>query len=149
MDTIRNLYTIGSGPSSSHTMGPKKAAETFLKRNPNAHHFQVELYGSLASTGKGHLTDYIVAKTLGDERTNVLFLPEKTYQYHTNGLKFFAYSESSDLIDEWLVFSVGGGSLKELNESRRGDLNTYPHKTMEEILHYCEEKHIKIGRAHV
>ncbi|HOI46442.1 MAG TPA: L-serine ammonia-lyase, iron-sulfur-dependent, subunit alpha [Bacilli bacterium] len=144
MDTIRNLYTIGSGPSSSHTMGPKKAAETFLKRNSNAHHFQVELYGSLASTGKGHLTDYIVAKTLGNERTNVLFLPEKTYQYHTNGLKFFAYNESSDLIDEWLVFSVGGGSLKELNESRRGDLNTYPHKTMEEILHYCEEKHISL-----
>jgi len=125
-------------------MGPKKAAETFLKRNSNAHHFQVELYGSLASTGKGHLTDYIVAKTLGNERTNVLFLPEKTYQYHTNGLKFFAYNESSDLIDEWLVFSVGGGSLKELNESRRGDLNTYPHKTMEEILHYCEEKHISL-----
>jgi L-serine dehydratase len=125
-------------------MGPKKAAELFLTKNQNATQFQVELYGSLASTGKGHLTDYIISQTLGEYRTTISFHPEKTYQYHTNGLKFFAYNESNELIDEWLIFSVGGGALKELNESRRGNLNTYPQKTMEEIIQYCESKNINL-----
>ena len=63
MDSIKNLYKIGPGPSSSHTMGPQLAAKTFLEKNKNATNFKVELYGSLALTGKGHLTDYIILKT--------------------------------------------------------------------------------------
>lgn len=144
MDTIRNLYTIGSGPSSSHTMGPKKAAELFTAKNKLASRFEVDLYGSLASTGKGHLTDYILKKTLGEDITTVKFLPQVTHIYHTNGLKFYAYDETNQLIDEWLIFSVGGGALKELNESRSGEYNTYPHKSMEEIVRYCEERNINL-----
>ena len=90
MDTIRELYKIGNGPSSSHTMGPKKAALKFLERNQAADSFKVELYGSLAATGKGHLTDYIIRHTLGNDRTTVEFKPEVDYDYHPNGMKLFA-----------------------------------------------------------
>jgi len=144
MDTIRNLYTVGNGPSSSHTMGPKKAAERFLEKNAHATSFVVELYGSLASTGKGHLTDYILKKTLGEERTEVLFKPEIIHPYHTNGMKFISLDNDSHRIAEWMIFSVGGGELKEMNESRSGTFTTYPHRKMEEIIRYCEERRIDL-----
>ena len=67
MESIKELYKIGNGPSSSHTMGPKFAAKKFAKKNPNAKAFRVFLYGSLALTGRGHLTDYIIKKTLPKE----------------------------------------------------------------------------------
>ena len=69
MDTLKELFKVGNGPSSSHTMGPQKAASMFLERNKEAEKFIVELYGSLALTGKGHLTDWIIKKVLGEERS--------------------------------------------------------------------------------
>lgn len=144
MDTLRELYKIGNGPSSSHTMGPQYAATTFLERNKNATKFVVELYGSLALTGKGHLTDKVIFDTLGKNRTEVVFKPELFYDYHSNGMKFFAYSDNV-LIDEELVFSVGGGSLKKLNEPRDVSKKSfYPLRYMRDILKYCEEKNITL-----
>ena len=64
MKSIKELYRIGTGPSSSHTMGPRKAAEMFLTRHPEAASFKVTLYGSLAATGKGHMTDVAIIDTL-------------------------------------------------------------------------------------
>ncbi len=145
MDSIKNLFKIGYGPSSSHTMGPQKAAKIFLEKNLNADKFICDLYGSLALTGKGHLTDYIIKKTLGEERTIVNFLYDKTYDYHPNGLKFYAYKDNK-LIDEWLVFSVGGGDLKELNESRKTSTkDIYPHKNMRDILEYCKKENLTLA----
>ena len=145
MDSIKNIYKIGNGPSSSHTMGPQIAAQKFLDKNPNASRFYVELYGSLALTGKGHLTDYIIKKTLGEDKTTVKFDIKTNYDYHPNGMKFFAYNDKDEKIDEWLVFSVGGGSLRELNEERsEGKANLYPHKTMDEILLFCEDEDITL-----
>lgn len=141
MDTLRELYKIGNGPSSSHTMGPKKAALIFLNKNKDADQFKVELYGSLAATGKGHLTDYIVKKTLGIDKTIVEFKPKVDYEYHPNGMKFFAMKENN-IVDEWLVFSVGGGEIKNINEQRSNDVNIYKHQYMHEILEYCENKKI-------
>lgn len=142
MDSLRNLYKIGNGPSSSHTMGPQIASSRFKEKNPNATKYSVELFGSLALTGKGHLTDYIIKKTLGENKTEVLFNLDQVYSYHTNGMKFRAYI-NDDLLDEWLVFSVGGGALKELNEPRdTGTIDIYPHKNMKDILAYCEEEKI-------
>lgn len=144
MDSIKKLYKIGYGPSSSHTMGPHRATKRFLVNNPSANHFKVELYGSLALTGKGHLTDYIIKKTLGED-TEVIFDINTTYDYHPNGMKFFAYKDD-ELINEWLVFSVGGGSLRELNEKRRvGSETIYPHSYMSEILNYCKENNLKLN----
>ncbi len=72
MESLRELFKIGFGPSSSHTMGPQRAAHKILEQYPNATHFQVELHGSLALTGKGHLTDYIIEQTLGPKPTIAL-----------------------------------------------------------------------------
>lgn len=142
MDTLRNLYKIGTGPSSSHTMGPKKAALIFKEKNIEADKFIVELYGSLAATGKGHLTDFIIKKTLGEEKTIVVFKPEVDYSYHPNSMKFFAYKED-EIIDEWLVFSVGGGEIRNLDEDRNGyTVDIYKHNNMNDILLYCNEKQI-------
>lgn len=142
MDSIRNLYKIGNGPSSSHTMGPKKAALIFKEKNNAATSFKVELYGSLAATGKGHLTDYILKQTLGKEITEIVFKEDVDYDYHPNGMKFFAYQDDQ-LIDEWLVFSVGGGEIKELDEQRsNSNINIYKHHNMKEILQYCDEQKI-------
>lgn len=142
MDSIRSLYKVGNGPSSSHTMGPKKAALIFKEKNIIADNFVVELYGSLAATGKGHLTDFIIKHTLGKEKTKVEFKPEIIYSYHPNAMKFFAYKDNQ-LIDEWLVFSVGGGEIKNLNQSRdESDYNVYKHENMKDILDYCDANNI-------
>lgn len=145
MDTIKNLYKIGYGPSSSHTMGPKKAAEIFKNKNYSATNFMVELYGSLAATGKGHLTDYIIKKTLGIEKTQIIFKPEIEYDYHPNGMKLFAYNNDV-IIDEWLVFSVGGGEIKELDEQRsNSNYSIYPFTYMKDILEYCDNNNISFS----
>lgn len=72
MDSIKDIFKIGVGPSSSHTMGPRRAAERFLAQYPQAARFQVTLYGSLAATGKGHLTDQAILAILGISRTEIL-----------------------------------------------------------------------------
>ena len=139
MDTLKELFKIGNGPSSSHTMGPKKAAEIFLERNKKANRFVVELFGSLALTGRGHLTDFIIKNVFGEDRCEIKFHPELFYEYHPNGMKFFAYI-GDKIIDEWLVFSVGGGSLKELNQSRQSTHKSYYKiHSMNEILSYLEK----------
>ena len=142
MDTLRELYKIGTGPSSSHTMGPKKAAVIFLERNKEADKFKAELYGSLAATGKGHLTDYIIKHTLGSNRTEIEFKPEVDYDYHPNGMKLIAYKDNQ-IIDEWLVFSVGGGEIKNHNQERNSSSNNvYKHENMRQILEYCDNNNI-------
>ena len=142
MDTIRELYKIGTGPSSSHTMGPKKAAVIFLERNKEADKFKAELYGSLAATGKGHLTDYIIKHTLGSHRTEIEFKPEVDFEYHPNGMKLIAYKDDK-IFDEWLVFSVGGGEIKNHNEERNSSSdNVYKHENMRQILEYCDNNNI-------
>jgi L-serine dehydratase len=143
MDTLKELYKIGNGPSSSHTMGPQKAAKMFLERTQEATRYVVELYGSLALTGKGHLTDKVIKDTLGPERTEIIFRPELFYDYHPNAMKFFAFDGDLQL-DEWLVFSVGGGTLKELNEPRYAAANYYRYNNMEEILADVEKRGISL-----
>ena len=144
MDSIKELYKIGYGPSSSHTMGPQKAASIFLERNKNADKFSAELFGSLSLTGKGHLTDYIIKKTLGVDKTEIIFNNDFVYDYHPNALKFTAYVDNQ-LVDEWLVFSVGGGDLMELNEKRNiSKSSVYPHNNMTDILKYCKDEKISL-----
>ena len=87
MESIKKIYRIGNGPSSSHTIGPKSAAEEFLRLTPNTKRYAVVLYGSLAATGKGHLTDYIIKQTLG-KQTIVRFKSDRL-PYHPNGMKFY------------------------------------------------------------
>ena len=114
MKTIREIYRIGYGPSSSHTMGPRKASEIFLNRHPEAVAFEVILYGSLAATGKGHLTDVAIFDTLQPHApVEVVWKPSVFLPFHPNGMTFRSKNSSGEVTDEWTVFSVGGGALAE------------------------------------
>ena len=139
MDSLKELFKIGNGPSSSHTMGPERAAKEFKKRNPDAQRFEVELYGSLAATGKGHLTDWIIKKTLVPVETDIVWKPEYIPAYHPNGMLFKAYDKTGKETDRWLVFSVGGGTIMEENEDRKGTRTVYPLNTMADIKAWCNE----------
>ena len=139
MKSIKELYRIGTGPSSSHTMGPRKAAEMFLERHPEAASFQVILYGSLAATGKGHMTDVAILDTLQPHapveliwKSNV-FLP-----FHPNGMTFKSLNADKQVTDEWTVFSVGGGALAEEGKARSVSKDIYDMSSMSEILAWCK-----------
>lgn len=137
MESLKELFKIGYGPSSSHTMGPQRAAEQFLKRNSDANNFEVELYGSLAATGHGHLTDYIILKTLGD-KCNVLFKPEIIKERHTNAMKFTSYDKNGVKTDEALYYSVGGGTILEEGKFNLNKIEVYKEKNFKEIMNWCE-----------
>ena len=139
MESIRELYRIGHGPSSSHTMGPRFAAERFAKENPNAHSYKVTLYGSLAATGKGHLTDVTIAETLFPKLTEFVWLPEIILPFHTNGMKFDALNTLGIAENEWIAYSVGGGKIMDQN-SEDETKTVYEHNSMDEILPWIEKR---------
>ena len=94
MITLRELYRIGHGPSSSHTMGPRHAAEIYLQRHPEAAAFHVTLYGSLAATGHGHRTDWAIYSVLGEDRTTFTWNAHIFLPFHPNGMAFSAVDAS-------------------------------------------------------
>lgn len=140
MKTIRELYRIGTGPSSSHTMGPRKAAEIFLERNREAGRFKVTLYGSLAATGAGHMTDVAILDTLQPSApVEIIWEPKIFLPFHPNGMTFAAYQVDGHLLDEWTVYSVGGGALSEGAEQHTIESpEVYSMSNMTEILLWCE-----------
>jgi L-serine dehydratase len=138
MNSLRQMYKIGYGPSSSHTMGPQKAAQIFKEKNPQAKSFQVELWGSLAATGKGHLTDYIIIETLHPQEVEIIWKPTFFHPYHPNGMKLIALDEKGAPINEWVVFSIGGGEIREENEDRTGVNSVYPLSKFSDIREWCD-----------
>lgn len=141
MDSLKKLYRIGNGPSSSHTMGPGYAANIFLNRNPNAAFFQVNLYGSLAATGKGHLTDVVLKEVLG-QNTIINFDASVVKSYHPNAMEFYAFNQDNQIIDKWLVYSVGGGQISDGTNICSDCHLVYPQKNMQEVLDYCASEKI-------
>lgn len=141
MKSIKEIYRIGTGPSSSHTMGPRKAAEIFLGRHPDAAAFQVTLYGSLAATGKGHMTNVAINETLQPVApVEIIWEPKIFLPFHPNGMKFVSLDANGKATDQWTVFSIGGGALAEENGGN-GSINTpevYGMNHMTEILQWCE-----------
>lgn len=137
MESLKKLYKIGNGPSSSHTMGPKKAAEIFAERNPNSESFKVYLYGSLALTGKGHMTDYIIEKTL-PKTTEIIWKQNEVLPLHPNGMIFEAFDNKNLLIDKWEVYSIGGGEIMSKDREIKAE-HIYPHNSMTEILEHLEK----------
>ena len=125
MDTLKELYKIGSGPSSSHTMGPQRAAKRFKEKNPDAASYRCTLYGSLAATGKGHLTDYIIEKTIEPKKVEIIWREDINPEFHPNGMMLEALDESGKAFDEWTVFSVGGGTLAEEGKRNQVDGKVY------------------------
>ncbi len=112
MKSLKELFRIGLGPSSSHTMGPGFAAGEFLRRYPEAASYRVELQGSLAATGRGHLTDRAILRVLPEAKTGILWHPEIIPAFHPNGMHFSALDAAGRIQGEWTVYSVGGGALR-------------------------------------
>lgn len=143
MQSLRELYRIGTGPSSSHTMGPQAAARQYLERHPEATAFDVTLYGSLAATGKGHMTDVAILRVLEAQApVDLHWKPTVFLPFHPNGMKFAVRKADGSLEDEWTVYSIGGGALSEGNDtepSSQESTQVYPLTTMKEIMHWCQE----------
>ena len=139
MKSIKELYRIGTGPSSSHTMGPRYAAEIFLAKHPDAAAFEVTLYGSLAATGKGHMTDVAILETLEPHApTEIVWRPQTFFTFHPNGMTFKAKDANGKLMGEWTVFSVGGGALAEEDKPMSETPEVYSMRHMSQILYWCE-----------
>lgn len=140
MKTIRELYRIGTGPSSSHTMAPRRASALFAKRNPGAAKFKVTLYGSLAATGKGHLTDVAIINTLEPiAPVEIEWQPHVFLPFHPNGMKFVALNSEGQEVDTWTVYSIGGGELGEEGTRRSASPDVYSMSKLTDILNWCEK----------
>lgn len=139
MDTLKELFKIGSGPSSSHTMGPQRAAERFKNENPDAESFRAILYGSLAATGKGHLTDYIIEKTIAPKKVEIVWEEDIIKDFHPNGMKFEALDKDKNVTAEWTIYSVGGGTIAEEGQRNSKSNSIYHLDTMDEIVKWCKE----------
>lgn len=145
MKSLKELYRIGIGPSSSHTMGPRNAAEQFLAKHPDAKSFEVTLYGSLAATGKGHMTDTAIIDTLEPHAPlDLKWEPEIFLPFHPNGMLFKSKDENGKVTDEWTVFSVGGGALAEEGIENSASPDIYEMTKMSQILGWCE----RTGRSY-
>ena len=140
MKTIKELFRIGTGPSSSHTMGPRKAAEMFLERHPDAASFKVTLYGSLAATGVGHMTDVAILDVLQPTApVEIIWQPKVFLPFHPNGMTFAAYNADNKLMENWTVYSVGGGALSEGEHQQTIESpDIYEMSKMTEILLWSE-----------
>lgn len=142
MKSIKEIYRIGNGPSSSHTMGPRRAAEIFSEKNPGAARYEVTLYGSLAATGRGHLTDQAILDVLSPlAKTDIVWHPEIVLPFHTNGMDFKAFDANGAETASWRAYSVGGGALSDGTSSggewQQADI--YPLTHLTDIIRWCSK----------
>ena len=142
MASIRTLYKIGRGPSSSHTMGPERAARGMKRDFPQADRFEVVLFGSLAKTGPGHGTDRIVRETLAPVRTQIRFDPD-TQTPHPNTLRLLAYRQDA-LLGQREVYSIGGGEIQVKGDPLEAETMVYPHRSFAQIAAYCRENRLQL-----
>ncbi len=148
MESIKTIFKIGSGPSSSHTMGPELAVKEF-KKLFDVDQYEVELYGSLALTGKGHLTDYIIKETFKPIEGKVIFDLKKDDLAHPNQMKIKGYKKG-ELIAEYEIASVGGGNIVQLIDGQMSSvkeddsLDVYEHSKLSDIIDYCENNNISL-----
>ena len=138
MESIKEIYRIGLGPSSSHTMGPSKAAQLYRRKHPNAKSFRVTLYGSLALTGKGHLTDFGLINELKPAKVDIVWKKDEVKAFHPNALEFEVTDDNSDS-DKWLVFSVGGGKIVDDENKNLEPKLIYKQSNMQDVLNYYKE----------
>jgi L-serine dehydratase len=145
MKSIRDLYKIGKGPSSSHTMGPEHAAKIFKSENPDADHFKVVLYGSLAKTGIGHGTDRVIRETFEPIPTEIDFSKDAPADLkHPNTLDLFAYQNGAQTAFI-RVESVGGGDIVIEGRPDTAASEVYPENSFAEIAQFCRWRYISLG----
>ena len=140
MESIRQLYKIGTGPSSSHTMAPRKAAEVFVRGAAGASRCRVTLYGALAATGRGHLTDRAILDVLVPVMpTEIVWKPETVLDFHTNGMRFEAFGDDGSVVSDRTFFSIGGGDIVEQGEESAPSRTIYSMNKIADILSWCEK----------
>lgn len=143
MKSIREIYKIGKGPSSSHTMGPERAAQLVQHRYPQADSFRVTLYGSLSKTGVGHGTDRVLRTVLGEERTKIVFSQERWEGMHPNTMDFSAFAGDLE-IGQARVESIGGGDIRICGEPQAAQSEEiYVEHSFAEIAYFCKWRYIQ------
>jgi len=147
MESLKELYKSGCGPSSSHTLAPQRAALLFLDRlqQQDVTYIEVELFGSISLTGKGHFTDKIIKETFSPIQTIVHFKIDWEYDF-PNGFTYTAFNQAKDVILKWVVYSLGGGSIQILNEDFDFQRIVYPHQHLSQIIDYCQQNHINFAQ---
>ena len=140
MESLKELYKIGMGPSSSHTMGPRKAADAFNRQYPAAVSFKVFLYGSLAATGKGHLTDFTIKEAFYPKPVEIVWEYNTFLPKHPNALRLQALDKAGHIMGDKVFYSIGGGAIRDDENFGQQLNNIYPHHSMEEILEYTSQK---------
>ena len=139
MKSIKDVYKIGKGPSSSHTMGPFKSVRHYVNHHTEARKILVTLYGSLAATGKGHLTDWACEDAFRDGTVAIVWKPKENLPMHPNGMQVGVIEPNGDISDVWTYYSVGGGDIVcvESPIAEEGGEEVYELTTMKEILDWC------------
>ena len=147
MKSVREIYKIGRGPSSSHTIGPERAAALFKSRYPEADSFRVCLYGSLSKTGKGHGTDRVLREVLSPLPADICFCRDEETPAgvtHPNTMDFFAFSGERTL-GTLRVLSVGGGDIRIDGEPRSANADIYLENTFAEVQGFCRFRDIDLA----
>ena len=143
MHSIKEIFVIGYGPSSSHTMGPANACKYVLAKYQDIKSIKVTLFGSLASTGKGHLTDYIIDLKLKSIPHEIIFDKVTEPKRHPNTLGFEITTNKGEEFREEIL-SIGGGTII-TEDSKNTDQDVYPHSTLKEIIDFCEQSHTSLA----
>ena len=141
MKSIREIYKIGKGPSSSHTMGPERAARLFREKYPQADAFRVILYGSLSKTGVGHGTDRVIREVLSPLPTEIVFSREVLEDSHPNTLDLIAFAGETEL-GQLRVESVGGGDIRIPGKKANQSEEVYIEHSFAEIADFCKWRYI-------
>ena len=142
MKSIREIYKIGKGPSSSHTMGPERASKLFKAQYPQADAFKVVLYGSLSKTGVGHGTDAVIREVLSPAHTEIEFSKETLENAHPNTMDLFAYAKGEQ-VGSLRIESIGGGDIRVPGESLLDTPEVYPENSFAEIADFCKWRYIE------
>lgn len=145
MESLKELYRIGKGPSSSHTMGPEKASRLFKEEHPQAAAFEVTLYGSLSKTGAGHGTDKIIEDTFAPVPVKMIFAADDKKTPHPNTMELEAFDQNGASLDFWRVFSVGGGKIEIEGKPDAVPQNVYKLNSFAEIKEYCTENGLTLS----
>lgn len=141
MKSIRDIYKVGKGPSSSHTMGPERAAKLFKVQNPDADAFRVILYGSLSKTGVGHGTDRVVREVLAPYPTEIVFSEENLTDFHPNTMDLIAI-KGGQAVADLRVESVGGGDIRYPGQKDEKEDEVYIEHSFAEIADFCKWRYI-------
>ena len=143
MQSLTYLYRIGRGPSSSHTMGPLAAARRFLQEIPQARRYEVILYGSLAKTGKGHMTDRVIEEVFAGRDCIIHFDRQTPTDYHPNTMDIIAYDEEGEMARR-RFYSIGGGEIIADGELPDRHSEVYDLNSFTDISRYCREREMRI-----